>query len=75
MSDTGDQVLDESHEIDDGDDLDSNGNPATARIHLQSNKENVPQANAQTRMGFLSGFWPSGRRFFTALGLDRCTIL
>ncbi|CAA2991964.1 peptidyl-prolyl cis-trans isomerase PASTICCINO1 [Olea europaea subsp. europaea] len=75
VSDTGDQVLDESHEIDDGDDLDSNGKPATAGIHLQSNKENVPQANAQTRMGFLSGLWPSGRRFFTALGLERCTIL
>lgn len=27
------------------------------------------------QMGWFSRFWPVGRRIFTALGIDRCSIL
>lgn len=38
-------------------------------------EEEIEQAPNAPRFGFLSQFWPTGRRIFTSLGLDRCTIL
>ena len=38
-------------------------------------KEFQEAENASPSMGFLSYLWPTGRRFFTAVGLDRCSIL
>lgn len=38
-------------------------------------KEFHEAEDAPPRMGFLSYLWPTGRRFFTALGLNRCSIL
>ena len=38
-------------------------------------KEFLEAEDAPPRMGFLSHLWPTGRRFFTAFGLDRCSIL
>ena len=38
-------------------------------------EEKIEQAPNAVRFSFLSQFWPTGRRIFTSLGLDRCTIL
>uniref|UniRef100_A0A7N0VHY8 peptidylprolyl isomerase n=1 Tax=Kalanchoe fedtschenkoi TaxID=63787 RepID=A0A7N0VHY8_KALFE len=37
--------------------------------------EGLLQAQAPPRMGLFSRLWPSGRRLFTKLGVNRCTIL
>ncbi|KAL6534325.1 G1/S-specific cyclin pas1 [Orobanche hederae] len=56
------QVPVENHEADNQDVLDDE-------------KEHLLEANAPPRSSMLSRLWPSGRRLFTSLGLDRCTIL
>ncbi|GMH13474.1 hypothetical protein Nepgr_015315 [Nepenthes gracilis] len=38
-------------------------------------KAGEPPAAGPRRAGWFSGTWPSGRRLFSALGLDRCAIL
>ncbi|KAI3474153.1 hypothetical protein Pfo_028941 [Paulownia fortunei] len=38
-------------------------------------QEHLLEATAPPRSGLWSRLWPSGRRLFTTLGLDRCTIL
>ncbi|KAI3474788.1 hypothetical protein Pfo_030047, partial [Paulownia fortunei] len=60
--DLGEQVPGESHEADDQDDLDGD-------------KEHLLEATAPPHSGLWSRLWPSGRRLFTTVGLDRCTIL
>ncbi|KZV53412.1 hypothetical protein F511_10198 [Dorcoceras hygrometricum] len=43
---------------------------------LDGDREHLLQANAPPpRMSLWSRLWPTSRRFFTSLGLDRCTIL
>ncbi|KAL6574664.1 hypothetical protein OROMI_011949 [Orobanche minor] len=61
-SDLVQQVPVENHEADNQDVLDGE-------------KEHLLEANAPPRLSMLSRLWPSGRRLFTSLGLDRCTIL
>ncbi|KAK6943040.1 Tetratricopeptide repeat 2 [Dillenia turbinata] len=70
IAEAGDKIVDEpvsegDHEIRNSEDLKGN-----------KPKENPEaSATAQTQMGFLSSLWPAGRRIFTALGIDRCSIL
>ncbi|KAK6120312.1 hypothetical protein DH2020_046003 [Rehmannia glutinosa] len=61
-SDLVQQVPDESH---DGDDRDVS----------DGEKEHLLEATAPQRTSIWSRLWPSGRRLFTSIGLDRCTIL
>lgn len=37
--------------------------------------EAEPEAEAPPRRGLLSRLWPTGSRLFTAIGIDRCSIL
>ncbi|GAB4837821.1 G1/S-specific cyclin pas1 [Ancistrocladus abbreviatus] len=48
------------------------------RTAEDSDREKVEEENeapAGPRLGLFSRIWPSGRRLFSSLGLDRCTIL
>ncbi|KAL6337228.1 hypothetical protein AAG906_036542 [Vitis piasezkii] len=62
VDDRGDKRLGENQKNDDKEDSDGD-------------KEFQEAEDAPPPMGFLSHLWPTGRRFFTALGLDRCSIL
>ncbi|XP_010654226.1 peptidyl-prolyl cis-trans isomerase PASTICCINO1 isoform X2 [Vitis vinifera] len=62
VDDRGDKRLGENEKNDDKEDSDGD-------------KEFQEAEDAPPPMGFLSHLWPTGRRFFTALGLDRCSIL
>ncbi|XP_059667885.1 peptidyl-prolyl cis-trans isomerase PASTICCINO1 isoform X1 [Cornus florida] len=57
----------ENHEKGDQDDPD--GNKEEEELH------EAAAAAAPPQMGFLYQAWPTGRRFFRALGLQRCSIL
>ncbi|KAK4748235.1 hypothetical protein SAY87_014821 [Trapa incisa] len=47
-----------------------------ARDQEQSDKDQAEEPNYEKQTtGLFSLFWPTGRRIFTALGLDRCSIL
>ncbi|KAJ9694841.1 hypothetical protein PVL29_010356 [Vitis rotundifolia] len=62
VDDGGDKRLGENQKNDDKEDSDGD-------------KEFQEAEDAPPPMGFFSHLWPTGRRFFTALGLDRCSIL
>lgn len=62
VDDRGDKRLGENQKNDDKEDSDGD-------------KEFQEAEDAPPPMGFLSHLWPTSRRFFTALGLDRCSIL
>lgn len=62
VDDRGDKRLGENQKNDNKEDSDGD-------------KEFQEAEDAPPPMGFLSHLWPTGRRFFTALGLDRCSIL
>ncbi|XP_034693659.1 peptidyl-prolyl cis-trans isomerase PASTICCINO1 [Vitis riparia] len=62
VDDRGDKRLGENQKNEDKEDSDGD-------------KEFQEAEDAPPPMGFLSHLWPTGRRFFTALGLDRCSIL
>ncbi|PIN05117.1 FKBP-type peptidyl-prolyl cis-trans isomerase [Handroanthus impetiginosus] len=62
VSDLQEQVPGESHNVDD-------------RNVADGEKERLLEATAPPRASLWSRIWPSGRRLFSSLGLDRCTIL
>lgn len=62
VDDRGDKRLGENQKNEDKEDSDGD-------------KEFQEAEDAPPPMGFLSHLWPTSRRFFTALGLDRCSIL
>ncbi|KAK9289378.1 hypothetical protein L1049_007533 [Liquidambar formosana] len=59
-----DQITGENQK--EGDERDSDGDEA---------EEFHEDAAAPPQMGLFSRFWPTGRRLFTSLGLQRCSIL
>ncbi|KAH6762035.1 FKBP-type peptidyl-prolyl cis-trans isomerase family protein [Perilla frutescens var. hirtella] len=48
---------------------------ADDRDALDGDKEHLLEATAPPRSSIWSRLWPSSRKLFTTLGLDRCTIL
>lgn len=61
--DSDDQAATKNLEKDDQDDME------------YEKEEDIHQAAAPPRMGVLSQLWATGRSLFTALGVQRCTIL
>ncbi|XAR68883.1 Peptidylprolyl isomerase [Bertholletia excelsa] len=57
------QISEENHEKGDQDDLGGN------------EEERNHEAEAASPRSFLSRLWPTGKRLFRALGIERCTIL
>lgn len=65
--DSDDQAATKNLEKDDQDDMEYDKE--------DEKEEDIHQAAAPPRMGVLSQLWVTGRSLFTALGVQRCTIL